>query len=102
MIKFIIEVEEGYINKNADPDFSFKKAMMQDGRDAISSMVDMISFSTIQKKVKEGQTEFVINPEKLEKKAYQIFDHAVSEVAALAGILTKETPSPEGEQNQEQ
>ena len=97
MIKFIIEVEEGYINKNADPNVSFEKSMLLGGKGAISSMVDMISFSAVQKKVKEGQTEFVINQEKLEKKAYQIFDHAVSEVAALAGILTKETPSPGGE-----
>lgn len=97
MIKFIIEVEEGYINKNADPEVSFEKTMLMSGRDAISSMVDMISFSAVQKKVKEGQTEFVIKQENLEDKAYRIFDHAVAEVAALAGILTKETPSPEGE-----
>lgn len=90
MIKFIIEVEEGYINKSADPKVLFEKAKLLGGKEAISIMADMIYFSAVQKKVKEGQTEFVINQEKLKKDAYKIFDHVVAKVAALAGILTKE------------
>lgn len=91
MIKFIIEVDEEYIHKNANPDAAFEEADKQKAESALARIANLLSFMALEKKLKDGETEFVIKRDCLEEKAYPILEHVTANLAALTVALKKET-----------
>lgn len=100
MIKFIIEAEEEFIHQFVDLDSIREKE--KKGGSAIAMMMDMLSFITIEKKMKDGITEFIIKPNTSDKEAFtKAYEQAVSCAAAaflVADIESeKENKEPKDE-----
>lgn len=97
MIKFIVEVDEEYIHKNANPNAVFEKVDMQNAGSAIVRIANLLCFTALEKKLEDGETEFVIKRDNLEEKAYQILEDVTASLAALAVVLKKDIPESKEE-----
>lgn len=97
MVKFIVEVDEEYIHKNADFNFMFEQAKNMEGIGSIAKMAEAIGFSAVKKKIEAGEKEFVITRDKIEERAYNIFDDVAARLSALSGVLQKEEKAEEKE-----
>ena len=87
MVKFVVEVSDGYIRERADVD-NLKKLMKDvDGKDnPLSFFADFVVFSCIEKKIEdEGITEFSVKFDKdAGKEEISILNKAISYLAAVA------------------
>ena len=94
-IKFVVEIDEQYIRDHASPAIIFEK--MKDGEesDIVKAFADMIGFSTIEKAVDAGTTEFIINRDTVSPKATGIFEHVLGNLAVLADIAKKDEKEEE-------
>lgn len=97
MIKFIVEVDEEYIHKKANPNDAFEEVDKKDAESVLVRMANMLSFIALEKKLEDGETEFVIKRDYLEEKAYKIFENTTSHLATLAVALKKDTPESKEE-----
>jgi len=82
-VKFIIEVSEEYIRHNADAEVIQKKAATEK-TDFIKAMFDMIAFSSVEKRMNDGNTEFTINRDELGEKTQELFDKTIGQVCMMA------------------
>ena len=85
MVKFIVEISEGYISERADIDNAMELA--KDGSsNPLRLMADLVVFKYIEKKVEEGITEFKVKCDKEASKAeISVFNDAIANLAAIAG-----------------
>lgn len=61
MAKFIIEVDDDFIRENASTDVTKKKLDESDGKgDFAKALFDMVSYSSVAKRIDNGETEFHI------------------------------------------
>lgn len=97
MVKFIVEVDEEYIHKNADFSLTLEHAQELGGIASLAKMVKAFGFSTIEKKIEAGEKEFVITRDKIEERAYKIFDDVAAHLAALSDVFLKEEKAEEKE-----
>ena len=87
MVKFVVEVSDGYIRERADVDNLEKLMKGADGKDIpLSFFADFVVFSCIEKKINdEGVSEFVVKFDKdAGKEEISILNKAISYVAAVA------------------
>ena len=85
MIKFIVEVSEGYISERANID-NMKELVKDKDVSPLKLMADLIVFSYIEKKVEEGITEFKIKCDPKSSKAeMSVFNDAVANLSAIVG-----------------
>ena len=87
MVKFIVEVSDGYIHERADVDNLEKLMKGADGKDSpLSFFADFLVFSCIEKKIKDnGVNEFVIKFDKdAGKEEIAILNKAICYLAAVA------------------
>lgn len=89
MAKFIIEVSDSYIRERADID-NLTALSMQENVKFPRLMVELISFSSLEKKIDEGVNEFVISSDNLDEKVRKLFNDTLTQVASLALITAKE------------
>lgn len=89
MVRFIIEVDEEYIHKNADYNLALKQVAILDAGKRLEKTMDTICFSSIEEKMKNGEREFVITRDKIEKETDAVFDRTMVNLCALAGIIMK-------------
>lgn len=85
MVKFIVEISEGYISERADIDNAMELA--KDGStNPLRLMADLMVFKYIEEKVKNGITEFKVKCDKEASKAeISVFNDAVANLSAIAG-----------------
>jgi hypothetical protein len=88
MVKFVIEVSEDYINEHADMNKLKEIAENTDGKNTLMSMMSCITFGECKKAIEEGKTEFVISPDKLDKKTVTIYDR-LTDLATTLVTITK-------------
>lgn len=89
MVRFIIEVDEEYIHKNADYDLALKQVAILDAGKRLAKTMDTICFSSIEEKMKNGEREFLITRDKIENETDVVFYRTIKNLCALAGILIK-------------
>lgn len=87
MVKFVVEVSDGYIRERADIDNLEKLMKDSDSKDnPLSLFADFVVFSNIEKKIKdEGVSEFVVKFDKdARKEEISILNKAITYLAAIA------------------
>jgi len=89
MAKFIIEVSDSYIRERADVNNLVAFSKQEDVKFP-RLMVDLISFSSLERKIDEGVNEFVISSDNLDEKVRKLFNDTLTQVASLALITAKE------------
>lgn len=82
-VKFIIEVSEEYIREHADVE-KISQRNNGDKNGFIRAMFDMIAFSSIEKEMDKGNTEFTFKRETLGEKTQELFDKTIGEVCMMA------------------
>lgn len=86
MVKFVVEVSDGYIRERADVDNLEKLMNGADGKDSpLSFFADFMVFSCIEKKIEDdGVNEFVIKFDKdAGKEEISILNKAITYLAAI-------------------
>lgn len=87
MVKFVVEVSDGYIRERADVDNLEKLMKGADSKDnPLNFFADFMVFSCIEKKIKDnGVNEFVIKFDKdADKEEIAILNKAICYLAAVA------------------
>lgn len=87
MVKFIVEVSDGYIHERANVDNLEKLMKNADGKDSpLSFFADFVVFSCIEKKIEDdGVNEFVVKFDKdAGKEEIAILNKAICYLAAVA------------------
>ena len=95
MIKFVIEVEESYIDKFADADQIQEE--QKKGRSMFSLMLDILSFCSIKSRIEKGETEFTINPHTDKEVFVKTYKEVVS--TAAAAFLIQDAESKKGKED---
>lgn len=96
-IKFIVEIDEQYVHDCANPAKNAEKINDGGKNDFMKGLVNILGFGILEKEVDAGTTEFVINRDNIEEKANEVFEHALSNLAVLAGIGKKDKEKEKGE-----
>lgn len=87
MVKITFEVSEDFIRERASIDSLIAKVDDKEGvHNAISSFVENIGFQSINQLVKEGNTEFTVNPDKLDKPSKEIFNIEIGKICLLTAF----------------
>lgn len=91
MAKFIVEISDEYIRNHADVSF-LQKEMDNGGKkmNMIRAMDNLIGFSFVDKKIKEGVNEFTIRREDFDEDKLQFFDTNVADICIMAQFSAKE------------
>ena len=86
MVKFVVEVSDGYIRERADVDNLEKLMKDADSKGALNLFADFLVFSTIEKKIDDdGVNEFAIKFDKdAGKEEIAILNKAICYLAAVA------------------
>ena len=90
MVKFIFEVSEDFIHESGKVE-NIEKTAKKGEHGAIRAMVQMIAFNEIEKAMKNGKTEFVVNRDKLDEQAVELYDNTVCDVAFLSHFAKEES-----------
>lgn len=87
MVKITFEVSEDFIRERASVDsFIAKVDAKEGGYDSISFFIESIGFQSINQLVKEGNTEFTVNPDKIDKASKEIFNIEIGKICLLAAF----------------
>lgn len=87
MVKITFEVSEDFIRERASIDSLIAKVDAKAGGDnAISCFIENIGFQSINQLVKEGNTEFTVNPDKLDKQSKEIFNIEIGKICLLTAF----------------
>ena len=86
MVKIIFEVSKDLIANNASDETIRAKMKASEGNEVLNVLVEMIGFKQIQKQIKEGKTEFVVTPDKLDEKSQEIYDCELAKICLLAAL----------------
>ena len=82
MVKFIFEVSEDLIHEKAQVE-NIEQTAGKDGGNAIKALVQLVSMADIERKLKEGRTEFIISRDNLKDDAAKLYDDTLCNVAFL-------------------
>jgi hypothetical protein len=85
MIKITFEISEEFLKKNSDLD-SVTEKIKSNERDALSALFDNIGFRQLETQVDKGKTEFIITPDKLDKKSSELYDLEIAKICMLAAF----------------
>lgn len=102
MAKFILEVSDEYIRKQAEPERA--AASIDDktsGVDALSALFDVIAIKHIRDEIDNGTTEFNLSIDDMgDDKARGIFNHTVSRCGMLC-VMKQVNEKKQDEDKQE-
>lgn len=83
MAKFIIEVSDGYIKERADL-LNIVTTNEGDSNAVMKAMVELITFSGMEKEIKDGKSEFYVSSKDIEdKQVLGLFNHLVLNAASV-------------------
>ena len=97
MIKITFEVSEDFIRENASSESATAKMAAAEGNKAMKVLFDMIGFGQLKKEVEKGKTEFVVTPDKLDKKSQELYDNEICEICLLAAFSETDNKKDEAE-----
>ena len=87
MVKITFEVSEDFIRERASIDSFIAKVDAKEGvHGAIACFVENVGFQSINQLVKEGNTEFTVNPDKLDKPSKELFDMEIGKICLLTAF----------------
>lgn len=86
MVKITFEVSEDFIRENANQESLAEKMKAAEGNKAVKVLFDTIGFGQLKKQVEEGKTEFVVTPDKLDKKSMELYNNEIGEICLLAAF----------------
>lgn len=93
MVKFIIELSEDYISKNANAQEVLGKMDGNNeqggGSHPLKKFFNLIAFTSIEKEVNNGKKEFVISRDSLDDKLKELFDISIGEFVMIASTNEK-------------
>lgn len=85
MVKFTIEVSEGYLEERANVDNNVMIAAdSKDPKDAMMAVMNSFIFGMVNQYAKKGRKEWVINSLSLDSKARKLFNDAMVLICSLA------------------
>ena len=84
MIKIIFEVSEDFIRENGDKEVTKRKMESAKSEDLLRIFADSLVFSQIKDDMEKGNTEFIVNPDKLDEKSNELYDKFIGTACALA------------------
>ena len=100
MVTIKIELNEEYINKNAEMSTCLQK--MKESDNPTKVFAQMVAFKSFKDEVDKGRTEFSINRDYPDdEKIEQAFDDAMLEILLLLTLKEKGTKKEESCQSQE-
>jgi len=85
MVKFVVEVSEGYISERANMD-NLEKLVKECNNNPLFLLAEFITFAGLEKRVKEdGVTEFNIKFDKdADEREIKVLNNAIATLAAVA------------------
>lgn len=85
MVKFVVEVSEGYISERANMD-NLEKLVKDSNNNPLFLLAEFITFAGLEKRVKEdGVTEFNIKFDKdADEREIKLLNNAIATLAAVA------------------
>lgn len=86
MIKITFEVSEEVIKEGLDAESLLEKSSSEGSYGILRSVVDVISYSMLNKYIEKGQTEFVVKKEELDDKSKAVYDQHISGICVLAAF----------------
>jgi hypothetical protein len=86
MIKITFEVSEEMIKEGLDAESSLRKSSSEGSNDILRSILDVVSYSLLNKYIEQGQTEFVVKKEELDDKSKVVYDQHISSICVLAAF----------------
>lgn len=87
MVKITFEVSEDFIRERASIDSLIAKIDDKEGgHDAISCFIENVGFQSINQLVKEGNTEFTVNPDKLDEPSKKFFNIEIGKICLLTAF----------------
>ena len=86
MIKITFEVSEEVIKEGLDAESMLWKSSSEGSNGILRSVVDMISYSMLNKYIEKGQTEFVVKKEELDDMSKAVYDQHISGICVLAAF----------------
>ena len=95
MIKITFEVSEDFVRENASPEVATAKMKEAEGNKGMKVLFDMIGFGQLKKQIEEGKTEFVVTPDKLDKKSMELYNNEIGEICLLAAFSETDTKKEE-------
>ena len=101
MAKFILEVSDEYIRKQAEPERMAESiGDKTSGNDALSALCKFIAFKHVSDEIDKGTTEFNVSIDDMDDdKARDIFNHTVANCGALCMLKqANEKKQDEGKQ----
>lgn len=98
MVKIIFEVSEDFIEEKATVDAAVATAGDGggDGKSVIKALFGIFAYGLLKKRVEEGETEFVVTPDRLSEKALEVYNNEITEICCLGAISEKEEGKSEG------
>lgn len=88
-IRIIVELDEQYVRDQADPQKVSEKVREGSETGVLSGLIDMVGFSSLERRIDEGQTELTISRDVLPPDGCPIFDHVAVNLAMLLVIAAK-------------
>ena len=83
MAKFIIEVSDGYIEERADLS-NIVTTNEGESNAIMKAMAELITFSGMEKEIKDGKSEFCVSSKDIEdKQILELFNHLVFQAASV-------------------
>ncbi len=86
MIKITFEVSEEVIKEGLNAESLLEKSSSEGRYGILRSVVDVISYSMLNKYIEKGQTEFVVKKEDLDDKSKAVYDQHISGICVLAAF----------------
>lgn len=92
MVRFVVEVSEGYISERANMD-NLEKLVKDNNNNPLLLFAEFVVFAEIERRVKDdGVTEFNINFDKdADEKEIRLLNNAIATLAAVATKQKKDS-----------
>ena len=89
MVKFIVEVSEGYIQERSDMNNLMELSKNKD-KNPLELMADFMVFTALKRQIEEGKTEFKLSSLEVSENGLPLFNSAISFLGALSIKSEKE------------
>ena len=84
MIKIIFEVSEDFIRENGDIEVAKQKMESSKPENMIKIFADSLVYRQLKDDIEEGKTEFIVTPDSIDGKSFELYDKILGTICALA------------------
>ena len=97
MIKITFEVDENFVKNRGNMPENKESLLGQNPTDFLLSLFGICACRQLEKKIQEGQTEFVVTPSALTDMGQKLYDRVIDEVCACATEIREDNDNKEVE-----